>query len=75
MEKGYTAPIIKEVSPDNKQLWFINDGLDYVANINGTGITHVQKAKMVDQTPRPQISYAPSALQGRKKDGDDDDAD
>ena len=75
MEKGYTSPVIKEVSPDNKQLWFVNDGLDYVANLNGVGITHVQKAKMVDQSPRPQISYAPSALQGRKKDKDDDDAD
>ena len=71
MEKGYTAPVVKEVSPDNKQLWFINDGIDYVANLNGSGVTHVQKAKFVDQSPPPKISYSPSQV-GNTRDEDED---
>ena len=74
MEKGYSMPIVKEVSSDNKQLWFINDGIDYVANLNAGGVTHVAKAKMVDQSPPPKISYNPSAV-GNTRDNDEDDAD
>jgi hypothetical protein len=73
LEKGYNAPIVKEVSPDNKQLWFINDGIDYIANINGAGITHVAKAKMVDQSPPEKIKYNPTALGNYRE--DDEDAD
>jgi len=71
MEKGYTTPVVKEVSPDNKQLWFVNDGIDYVANLNGSGVTHVQKAKFVDQSPPPKISYSPSQV-GNTRDEDED---
>ena len=71
MEKGYTTPVVKEVSPDNKQLWFINDGIDYVANLNSGGITHVQKAKFVDQSPPPKISYNPAQV-GNTRDEDED---
>ena len=45
MQKGFTMPFIKQVSPDGKQMWFAQDNIDYVAHLNGTGVVHVDKAK------------------------------
>ena len=44
MERGYTSPLIKEVTEDGTQMWFIQDGVDYVADLTGSGVTNVIKA-------------------------------
>ena len=42
--KGFTSPLIKELSPDLTKMWFIQDNVDYVAQLSPTGVTHVEKA-------------------------------
>ena len=42
--KGYLTPIIKQVSNDGKKMWFSQDGIDFIANLHPTGVTHVEKA-------------------------------
>ena len=42
--KGYLTPLIKQVSNDGKKMWFSQDGVDYIADLHPTGVTHVQKA-------------------------------
>ena len=37
-EKGFTSPVIKELTPDLSKMWFAQDGTDYVANLSSTGI-------------------------------------
>jgi len=44
MERGFTSPLIKEVTEDGNQMWFIQDGIDYIADLNGFGVTNVSKA-------------------------------
>ena len=56
MEKGFTSPMIKEVK-DN-QMWFLQDGVDYVATLGSGGVTNVEKASFNPQ--KPSISYSPS---------------
>ena len=41
-------PIIKEVSEDGKQLWFISNGVDYVGNVLTNGNVFVEKAKFAN---------------------------
>ena len=43
--KGFDMPFIKQVSPDGKQMWFVQDSVDYVAHLNGSGVVHIEKAK------------------------------
>ena len=45
MQKGYSTPFIKQLSDDGNQMWFVQDGIDYVAQLNGNGVVHVEKAK------------------------------
>ena len=56
IDQGFGMPIIKEVSEDGKQLWFISNGVDYVGNVLTNGNVFVEKAKFAN----PNISYAPS---------------
>ena len=59
MEKGFTSPLIKEVI--NNQMWFLQDGVDYVATLGSGGVTNVEKASFKPTNPqRPSISYSPS---------------
>ena len=44
MEKGFTSPLIKEVSPDLKQMWFSQDNIDYVAQLSSDGVGFIEKA-------------------------------
>jgi hypothetical protein len=62
MSKGYQTPIIKQVSENGKQMWFSQDGIDFVADLHPTGVTHVEKASFgmgpVYKTPHTQgIKY------------------
>ena len=43
-EKGFMAPIIKELSSDLSKMWFSENNIEYVANLNPNGVTHVEKA-------------------------------
>ena len=42
--QGYNYPIIKEVSANGQQIWFANNGEEYVGNLTGTGIDKIEKA-------------------------------
>jgi len=62
MSKGYQTPIIKQVSENGKQMWFSQDGIDFVADLHPTGVTHVEKASFgmgpVYKTPHTEgIKY------------------
>ena len=56
IEKGFTSPIIKEISPDGKKMWFIQNNQDYVADLSIIGHVFVEKATFA----KPTVSYAPS---------------
>ena len=42
--QGYDYPIIKQISPDGHQIWFANNGQEYVGNLSGTGVDKIEKA-------------------------------
>ena len=63
MEKGYGSPVIKEVK-DN-QMWFLQDGVDYVATLGSGGVTNVEKATFNPQ--KPSISYSPSGRNSKRE--------
>ena len=55
MQKGFTSPIIKEVSMDGTKLWFLQNGIDYVADLGTTGVLGVEKATFSNSRPeRPK---------------------
>lgn len=56
LDKGFTSPLIKEVSPDGKKMWFIQNNQDYVADLSIIGQVFVEKATFAS----PTVSYAPS---------------
>jgi len=43
-DQGYQFPIIKQISPDGQQVWFSNNGEEYVGNLSGTGVEKIAKA-------------------------------
>ena len=49
-EKGFYAPLIKEVTPDMKQMWFSENNVDYVAELSSGGVSNIQKAIFGDPT-------------------------
>ena len=58
IQKGFTMPFIKQVSPDGTQMWFAQDSVDYVANLNGSGVVHIEKARL-DPGVHPQSPHHP----------------
>jgi len=65
MDKGYTTPVIKQVADDGSKMWFTQDGVDYIADLNPLGVTHIQKASFgqgpVYKDPHtPGISFNPT---------------
>jgi len=50
LEKGFSSPAIKEITPDLSQMWFVQNGVDYVADLSPTGITNISKAMFGDPT-------------------------
>ena len=77
LEKGFTSPLIKEVSTDLSKMWFVQNNVDYVAELSPTGITHVQKAMFGDATRFSRVQQKPSRRNGHTSDvqriDDDDD--
>lgn len=49
-EKGFGAPVIKQVSDDLSQMWFSENNVDYIAQLSATGVTTVEKAIFGDPT-------------------------
>ena len=49
-EKGFTSPLIKEVSSDMSQMWFEQNNVDYIAQLAGDSVTTVEKAIFGDAT-------------------------
>ena len=79
-EQGFTAPTIREVSPDGSQMWFIEKGVDYVADLSPNGLGEIKKATFIvpfpNQSPtNPTVSYDPSGGNQRNKDDEDEDED
>ena len=65
MAKGFLSPIIKQVADDGSKMWFSQDGIDYIADLNPIGVTHIQKASFGQgpayKTPHtPGISFNPT---------------
>ena len=60
-EKGFTVPIIKEVSPDMTKIWFVDSNTDYVANLSGSNIVNIEKAMFGDAT-----RFSRNKQEGRK---------
>ena len=56
-DQGYDFPIIKEVSLDGSQLWFISNGVDYIGNLEANGVSNISKASF-------------SGMEGKKYYGD-----
>jgi hypothetical protein len=79
-DQGFVAPIIKEVTPDGSKMWFIEKGVDYVADLSSDGLGEIKKATFIipfpSQSPtNPSISYDPSGGNQRKKEDEDDEDD
>jgi len=79
-EQGFHAPTIREVSPDGSQMWFIEKGVDYVADLSSNGLGEIKKATFMvpfpNQSPtNPTVSYDPSGSNKRKDPNDDVDDD
>ena len=75
-EQGFTAPTIKEVASDGSKMWFIEKGVDYVADLSTAGLGEIKKATFMvpfpNQSPsNPTIIYDPSG--GNQRDDEDED--
>jgi hypothetical protein len=74
-DKGYISPMIKSLSPDGSKMWFVQGNTDFVAHLDATGVSHVEKATFA---PLPSnatntISYAPSASNKKREEEEDSD--
>tara|TARA_R110000824_G_scaffold101904_1_gene241947 strand:+ start:440 stop:2413 length:1974 start_codon:yes stop_codon:yes gene_type:complete len=79
-EQGFSTPTIREVSPDGSQMWFIEKGVDYVADLSPNGLGEIKKATFIvpfpNQSPtNPTVSYDPSGGNQRNKEDEDDEDD
>ena len=48
ISRGFESPIIKEVTPDGTQMWFSQDGVDYVAKLGSLGVSEINKATFTE---------------------------
>ena len=72
LEKGFSSPLIKEVSIDLSKMWFVQNNVDYVAELSPNGVTHVEKAMFGDATRFSRVQQRYPKKQQRV---DDDDID
>jgi len=77
-EKGFHAPIIKDIAPDGSLMWFIEKGVDYVADLSPDGLGDINKATFMvpfpNQSPtNPSVSYDPSG--GNQREDEDEEED
>jgi len=57
-EQGFMAPVIKEATA--QQMWFLNNGIDYVGTFGLQGDVFVEKAVFKPTFNKPGISYNPA---------------
>ena len=71
VEKGFTSPLIKEVSPDLKQMWFSQDNIDYVAQLSSDGVWFIEKATFSNPEAFKQTKEQPKSPNPIKVDLDE----
>jgi hypothetical protein len=64
-EQGFAAPVIKEATA--QQMWFLNNGIDYVGTFGLQGDVFVEKATFKPTFNKPGISYNPAGRNWSKK--------
>jgi len=81
ISRGFESPIIKEVTPDGSQMWFSQDGVDYVAKLGSLGINEIDKATFTTpkakddkEKQRPQNTSIMNPNMVDKDEDDDDDS-
>jgi len=72
MEQGFVAPLIKQVTPDGRQIWFLENGTDYIANFGLGGNAFIEKAVFKPTLRNPSISYAPSQSNRKPRKNDEE---
>ena len=82
MDKGFSSPFIKQVSPDGSQMWFTQDTVDYVAQLNGMGVVNVEKARPdpavhspFNQNHQDRAMYNPTGAHRQHPDYDEEEED
>ena len=68
-EQGFTIPVIKQTTAH--QIWFLNNGVDYVGTFGVNGDVFVEKALFKPTFNKPGISYNPSGRNRPKEDKKD----
>ena len=71
-DRGFTSPIIKQLTPDSSQMWFSQNNIDYVAELSPTGITHVEKATFGDPTRFSRNQQKPPVKPKNNDDNEED---
>ena len=88
ISRGFESPIIKEVTPDGTQMWFSQDGIDYVAKLGSLGVSEISKATFTEvfteakakddkkkQTPQSTSIMNPNMVDNQQYAVDDEDED
>ena len=49
-------------------MWFLQDGIDYIATLGSGGVTNVEKAtfRNTGNPTRPSVSYAPTGSNSKR---------
>ena len=64
-EQGFMAPVIKEATA--QQMWFLNNGIDYVGTFGLQGDVFVEKATFKPTFNNPGISFNPAGRNEKAK--------
>ena len=74
-DKGYQSPVIKSSNDEGTKLWFIDGGVDYVANVGATGVGYIEKATFqpLPSNATNKISYDPTGNNMRKPNDNEED--
>jgi DNA topoisomerase IB len=68
-DQGFAAPVIKQATA--QQMWFLNNGIDYVGTFGLNGDVFVEKATFKPTFNKPGISYSPSGRNRPKEEKKD----
>ena len=73
-DKGYQSPMVKSSNGDGTKIWFIDGGIDYVADVGATGVRHVEKAtfRPLASNATNTISYDPTGNNMREPDDNEE---
>jgi len=68
-DQGFAAPVIKQATA--QQMWFLNNGIDYVGTFGLNGDVFIEKATFKPTFNPPGISYNPAGRNRPKKENKD----